>query len=83
MKSTAGVAGPDDVRFQNLLSAEWVVYNFYQAGVEAFNASSFVAQGFPNNTYERIMSIRDNEAGHLRIFQNAISSNSIKPGPCK
>lgn len=50
---------------------------------EMFNASSFTALGLPNTTYDRIMEIRDNEAGHLQIFQSQISDNSLKPGPCK
>ncbi|EON98274.1 putative stress response protein rds1p-like protein [Phaeoacremonium minimum UCRPA7] len=78
-----GPPGVDDVTWQNLLSAEWIIYSFYQQGVEAFNASSFVAAGYPNNTYQRIMEIRNNENGHLRIFQNQISSTSVKPGACK
>ena len=78
-----GPPGEDDVTWQNLLSAEWIIYSFYQQGVEAFNESSFIAAGFPNNTYQRIMEIRNNENGHLRIFQNQISSTSVKPGACK
>lgn len=81
--TTAGPAREDDILFQNLLSAEWAVFSFYQQGVEAFNESSFIDLGFPNTTYQRIAEIRDNEAGHLRIFQDSISSNSIKPGACK
>lgn len=76
-------AGPDDLLFQNLLAAEWVIYSFYQRAVELFNTSSFAALGFPNTTYTRVTEIRDNEAGHLRIFQNQISSSSIKPGACE
>ena len=81
LNTTSGPPGPDDLLFQNLLSAEWIVFSFYQQAVEAFNESSFAE--FPNTTYDRIVEIRNNEAGHLRIFQDAISSNSIKPGPCK
>ena len=81
--TTAGPAREDDILFQNLLSAEWAVFSFYQQGVEAFNESSFIELGFPNTTYQRIAEIRDNEAGHLRIFQDSISSSSIKPGACK
>ncbi len=83
MPTKTGPPGPDDVTWQNLLAAEWIVFNFYQQGVEQFNESAFVNAGFPNTTYERIQEIRDNEAGHLRIFQNQISATSIKPGPCK
>ncbi|KAE8450793.1 hypothetical protein EG329_005706 [Mollisiaceae sp. DMI_Dod_QoI] len=78
-----GTAGPDDLLYQNLLSAEWAIFSFYQQGVEMFNATSFTALGLSNTTYDRIQEIRDNEAGHLAIFQSQISSNSIKPGPCK
>lgn len=78
-----GHPGPDDVLWQNLLAAEWIVFSFYQSAVESFNASSFTALGLSNTTYQRIMEIRDNEAGHLRIFQNQISATSIKPGACK
>lgn len=80
--TTTGPKGEDDVLFQNLLSAEWIVYSFYQQGVEAFNTSIFIDLGLPNTTYQRITEIRDNEAGHLRIFQDSISSASIKPGSC-
>ena len=81
--TASGPAGEDDNLFQNLLSAEWAVFNFYQQGVEAFNESVFANLGLPNTTYQRITEIRDNEAGHLRIFQDSISATSIKPGACK
>ena len=68
--TTKGPRGLDDELFQNLISAEWAVFNFYQQGVEAFNESTFTALGFPNTTYQRIYEIRDNEAGHVRIFQD-------------
>ena len=77
-----GPAAPDDDLWQNLLAAEWAIFSFYQSAVEAFNASSFTDLGFPNTTYQRIMEVRDNEAGHLRIFQNQISPTSLKPGKC-
>lgn len=83
LATTKGPVGEDDLLFQNLLSAEWAVYSFYQQGVEAFNQSDFTDLGLPNTTYQRITEIRDNEAGHLRIFQDSISSASIKPGPCR
>ncbi|KAL2073095.1 hypothetical protein VTL71DRAFT_10419 [Oculimacula yallundae] len=81
--TTNGTAGEDDVLYQNLLAAEWAIFEFYQAGVEAFNSSSFTKLGLPNTTYDRIQEIRNAEAGHLAIFQSQISSNSLKPGPCK
>ena len=81
--TSTGPAGEDDILFQNLLSAEWAVYSFYQQGVEAFNQSVFVDLGLPNTTYQRITEIRDNEAGHLRIFQDSISPASVKPGACR
>lgn len=83
LNTTTGPPGPDDLLFQNLLSAEWIIFSFYQQGVERFNATAFTAAGLPNTTYDAIREIRNNEAGHLRIFQNQISSSSIKPGPCK
>lgn len=83
LPAMSGPPGPDDLLFQNLLSAEWAIYSFYQQAVEAFNTTSFTDLGLPNTTYERVTSIRDNEAGHLRIFQDSISSTSIKPGICK
>ncbi|TAQ83291.1 hypothetical protein B7494_g8386 [Chlorociboria aeruginascens] len=83
LPTTNGTAGPDDLLFQNLLAAEWAIFSFYQQGVERFNASSFTSAGLPNTTYDRIQEIRDNEAGHLAIFQSQISSNSIKPGACQ
>ena len=81
--TAAGPVREDDVLFQNLLNAEWAVYSFYQQGVEAFDQTVFTDLGLPNTTYQRITEIRDNEAGHLRIFQDSISSASMKPGACK
>ncbi|MCJ1374122.1 hypothetical protein MMC20_005354 [Loxospora ochrophaea] len=78
-----GTKKPDDLLFQNLLAAEWAIYSFYQQGIEAFDADFFTVAGFPNNTYDRLVEIRNNEAGHLRIFQDQISNSSVKPGPCK
>jgi hypothetical protein len=75
--------GIDDLLFQNLLSAEGIIFSFYRQGVERFNISSFTAAGFPSTTYAAIREIRNNEAGHLRIFQNQISGSSVKPGPCR
>ncbi|KAI9640139.1 hypothetical protein NHQ30_011541 [Ciborinia camelliae] len=83
LPTESGPPGPDDLLFQNLLGAEWAVFSFYQQAVETLNATSFTTIGFPHSTYERIQEIRDNEAGHLRIFQDAISSTSMKPGPCR
>ena len=78
-----GTAGADDLLYQNLLSAEWAIFSFYQLGVEMFNTTSFTGLGLPNTTYDRIQEIRDNEAGHLAIFQSQISDHSIKPGACQ
>lgn len=82
LPTTNGTPGLDDLLFQNLLSAEWAIYSFYQQGVELFNISAFVTAGFLNTTYDRLVEIRDNEAGHLAIFQDQISSSSVKPGDC-
>lgn len=73
----------DDNLFQNLLSAEWAIYSFYQQGTEAFSTEDFTALGLPETTYDRIQQMRDNEAGHVRIFQDNISNRSLKPGPCQ
>jgi len=82
LPTSSGAPGPDDNLFQNLLAAEWAIFNFYQKAVEVFNASSFTNLGFPNGTYDRIQEIRDIEAGHMRVFQDSISNNSVKPGSC-
>ena len=78
-----GTAGADDLLFQNLLGAEWAIFAFYQFGVETFNQSVFEEAGYPSHTYQRILEIRNNEAGHARIFEEQISSASTKPAPCK
>ncbi|KAK7966044.1 uncharacterized protein PG986_000321 [Apiospora aurea] len=78
-----GPPGVDDQVWQNLLAAEWIIFNFYQQAVEMFNESSFIAAGMPNTTYQRVKEIRNNEAGHLRMFQTQISETSVKPGACK
>ncbi|OOF98659.1 hypothetical protein ASPCADRAFT_42372 [Aspergillus carbonarius ITEM 5010] len=81
--TTTGPPGPDDLLFQNLLSAEWIIYSFYQQAMDLFTPTSFTSLGYPNTTYDRIAQIRDNEAGHIRIFQDQISNTSITPGPCQ
>ncbi|KAK4155399.1 hypothetical protein C8A00DRAFT_31823 [Chaetomidium leptoderma] len=78
-----GPPAEDDYTWQNLLSAEWIIFEFYQQGIERFTDEDFAKIGMPNTTRLRLMEIRNNEAGHLRIFQNQISPTSIKPGPCK
>lgn len=78
-----GTPGADDLLFQNLLGAEWAIFAFYQFGVETFNQSIFEKFGYPSHTYQRIIEIRDNEAGHARIFEEQISNASTKPAPCK
>lgn len=78
-----GTTGADDLLFQNLLGAEFAIYSFYQFGVETFNQSVFEEAGYPPHTYQRIVEIRNNEAGHARIFEEQISSASTKPAPCK
>ncbi|KAL2048606.1 hypothetical protein N7G274_000518 [Stereocaulon virgatum] len=78
-----GPPGPDDLLFQNLAGAEWAIYNFYQFGVKTFNESAFVKAGYPKSTYQRIIEIRDNEAGHARLFADSISNTSTKPAQCK
>ncbi|KAI0011053.1 ferritin-like domain-containing protein [Xylariaceae sp. FL0662B] len=83
LPTKVGPPGVDDEVWQNLLSAEWIIFDFYQRAVEAFNETAFIKVGMPNNTYQRIQEIRNNEAGHLRIFQNQISPTSVKPGACK
>jgi len=83
MPAGNGPPGPDDNLFQNLLSAEWAIFGFYQKAVEMFNASTFTDIGLPATTYDRIQEIRNNEAGHLVLFRDNISGNSIKPGPCE
>jgi hypothetical protein len=83
MNTTNGPPGADDLLFQNLLAAEWIIYSFYEQGVARFTAEDWTKAGYLNTTFERIRQVRDNEAGHLRIFQDQISSNSIKPGACK
>jgi len=78
-----GPPGVDDWTWQNLLSAEWIIFEFYQHAIELFTEDSFVKAGMPQTTYRRIQEIRNNEAGHLRIFQNQISPTSVKPGACR
>ena len=82
LNTTAALAAPDDLLFQNLLAAEWLVFAFYQQGVTRFTPQAFTAAGFPASTHARLLEIRNNEAGHLRIFQTHISPASVKPGPC-
>ncbi|KAK4098121.1 hypothetical protein N658DRAFT_499705 [Parathielavia hyrcaniae] len=79
----AGPPGEDDHVWQDLLAAEWIIFEFYQQGIERFTEQDFITIGLPAHTRRRLMEIRNNEAGHLRIFQNMISPTSVKPGRCK
>lgn len=78
-----GPPDENDYTWQNLLSAEWIIFEFYQQGIERFTDQDFIDAKMPSTTRRRLLEIRNNEAGHLRIFQNQISPTSIKPGPCK
>jgi hypothetical protein len=75
----AGPAGLDDLLFQNLLSAEWAIFDLSQQAVEVCNSSSFTGIGLPSTTYDRVKQIRDNKAGHLRISQDSISATNVTP----
>lgn len=81
LPTVPGPPHPDDRTWQNLLSAEWIIFSFYQTAVTTFPASSFAA--YPPTTFSRLLEIRNNEAGHLRLFQSQISPSSIKPGACR
>ncbi|KAK8054275.1 hypothetical protein PG996_013576 [Apiospora saccharicola] len=85
MKPTGSMNETSDTDrlWQNLLAAEWIVWSFYDAAVRSFNGTSFTTLGLPNTTYQRITDIRDNEAGHLRIFQSQISAGTVQPAPCR
>lgn len=41
LNTTTGPPGTDDLLFQNLLAAEWIIFSFYQQGLERFNESAF------------------------------------------
>lgn len=72
----------DQLLFQNLLAAEWIVDSMYASGLQHFTQSDFTAAGYPNNTYAQLESVYQNENGHLRLFERAIDENVIKPGRC-
>ena len=69
----------DGFLFQNFLSVEWAIYTL-PTSCRSVQPVFFTKLGLPNTTYKRLTEIRDNEAGHLRIFQDWISSISLKPG---
>ncbi|KAK4497013.1 hypothetical protein PRZ48_011462 [Zasmidium cellare] len=73
---------PDDALFQSLAAAEWTILDFYNSALRRFKPEDFVQLGFPNNTYERLEEIRNNEAGHVQITLSMISDASTKPAPC-
>ena len=79
LPTTSRPAGADDILFQNLLSAEWTMFSFYQQGVETFNELAFTDLGLPSTTYQRITKIRDNEAGHIPRFY---FTSVFMLGPC-
>ncbi|KAH7234646.1 uncharacterized protein BKA55DRAFT_666871 [Fusarium redolens] len=72
-----GEPGVDDMVWQNLLSAEWAIFSFYQQGVEAFDKTSFAKAGYPNTTYDRIQEIRDNEAESFLVLSTFIEIASM------
>lgn len=59
-----GPAAPDDILWQTLVTAEWIVFDFYVIGLQMFGPADFDKLGL-NGTlvYDRLMEIRDNEAG--------------------
>lgn len=72
----------DQLLFQNLLAAEWIVDSMYASGLEFFTPTDFIQAGYPNNTYNQLQSVYENENGHLKLFERAIDSNIIKPSRC-
>jgi hypothetical protein len=76
-------AEPRDLALKFPLLADTILTRMTEQGVSRFTAEDWTKAGYLNTTFERIRQVRDNEAGHLRIFQVQISSNSIKPGACK
>ncbi|PWN36508.1 uncharacterized protein FA14DRAFT_175820 [Meira miltonrushii] len=72
----------DQILFQNLLAAEWIVDSMYTSGLAFFTQSDFTSAGYPNNTYDQLQSVYQNENGHLKLFERAIDSNVVKPGRC-
>lgn len=83
LPTSNGLPAPDDALFQSLASAEWTIAHFYDFAIRKWNADTFVKLGFPNNTYDRLQEIRDNEVGHVQITLDMISDASTKPGPCE
>jgi hypothetical protein len=67
----------DDILFQNLLSAEWIVRDFYKQGVEYFTQNDFTKAGHANDTMKRLTQIYQNENGHLRLFEAAIPAGVV------
>lgn len=82
LPSSPRISSGDQKLFQNLLAAEWIVDSMYASGLEFFAPSDFTTAGYPNNTYDQLKSVYQNENGHLRIFERAIESTIIKPGRC-
>ncbi|KAF2170648.1 hypothetical protein M409DRAFT_19463 [Zasmidium cellare ATCC 36951] len=74
---------PDDALFQSLAAAEWTILDFYNSALRRFKSEDFTELGFPNDTFDRIQEIRNNEAGHVQITLDMISDASTKPGPCQ
>ena len=83
LPTSDGPPAPDDELFQSLAAAEWTILAFYNDAIRRFKSEDFTSLGFPNDTFDRIQEIRNNEAGHVQITLDMISDASTKPGPCE
>lgn len=83
LPTSSGPPAPDDELFQSLASAEWTITYFYQDAIRRFKSEDFTKLGFPDDTFDRLQEIRNNEVGHVKITTDMISDASVKPGPCR
>jgi hypothetical protein len=77
---TKRAAAPTDADILNYaLTLEHLEDTFYREGLAKYNASAFIAAGFTNETYNRIMTISMDETTHVSFLTGALKAAGAKP----
>jgi hypothetical protein len=77
---TKRAAAPTDADILNYaLTLEHLEDTFYREGLAKYNASAFIAAGFTNETYNRIMTISGDETTHVSFLTGALKAAGAKP----